>query len=114
MATDKYHLRVRNWDRFQRYKDRSPSWIMFHTSVLDDPHFEKLPVATKSHIMLIWLLASRTDNELPLDSKWIGGRIGAHEPVDIGLLVEKGYLEVINEEGTPLSKKMATKAVTGC
>ena len=87
---------------------------MFHTSVLDDPHFEKLPVSAKAHIMLIWLLASRTDNVLPLDSKWIGGRIGANERVDLELLVDKGYLEVIDEEGVALAAKAAAKALMGC
>lgn len=33
---------VRNWDRFQHYKDRDPPWIKDYTEQLDDPAYLEL------------------------------------------------------------------------
>jgi len=105
-------LRVRNWERFQHYGKRNPPWIKFHTETLDNRHFEKLPAATKCHIMLIWLLAARTDNEIAIDREWIAKKIGAAEHVDLEGIVRTGYLEVCNGEGTPLSGAARDRALT--
>lgn len=111
-------LRVRNWERFQHYKDRNPPWIKFHASTLDNRPFENLPGHTKGQIMLIWLLASRTENMIAIDRGWIAKKIGAAEFVDLELMIEKGYLEVCNGEGTPLSgaarDKTLAAALAGC
>lgn len=107
-------IRVRNWDVFQHYRDRSPPWIKLHSSVLDDLDFEMLPDVVKGHLMLIWLLASRTDNTLPVDSSWITRKIGANTVVNIALMVERGYLEVCNGEGKPLSGAARNRALAKC
>lgn len=50
--------RVKNWDSFQHYKDRSPSWLKLHKSLLDDYEFQCLPVASRAIAPMLWLLAS--------------------------------------------------------
>jgi hypothetical protein len=84
---------VRNFEKFQHYKDRNPPWIKLHTSVLDDYDFCQLGDADKAHVLLIWALASKLDNKIPADPEWIGKRIGASEPVDLDGLMECGFLE---------------------
>ena len=59
------YLRVKNFDQFQHYKDRNPPWIKLYTTTADDYLFSSLPDATKAHLILIWLLASKTGNKLP-------------------------------------------------
>lgn len=86
-------LRVKNWDRFQHYKDRSPPWIKLHYSTLDDYAWSHLPDASKAHLMGIWLLASRNDGRVPNDAAWLGKRIGARSKVDMTVLVRAGFLE---------------------
>jgi hypothetical protein len=71
MARTEY-LAVRNWDKFQHYKDGRPlTWIKFHTALLDDPELRALPVETR----LLWdqllLVAGRTDNCIRRDYEWI-------------------------------------------
>lgn len=86
------YLRVKNWDKFQHYKDRRPPWIKLHVELTDDYAFSDLSDVQKFHVIGIWLLAARTDNKIPNDSRWVTSRIGAHEPVDLDALVAAGFL----------------------
>lgn len=85
-------LSVKNFEKYQHYKDRKPPWIKLYNDVLDDYAFEVLPDASKAHLMLIWLLASRTDNRIPNDPEWIARKIGATGLVDIAGLTSAGFL----------------------
>ena len=58
--------------------------------------------ASKLHLMLIWLLASRNHNRLPFNAKWIKQRIGVDSAVNLGELVEFGFIEVEASENQPL------------
>jgi len=85
-------LSVKNYDEFQHYKDRTPPWIKLYNSLLEDYEFNALPDVAKSHLMLVWLLASRSKNQIPYDPKWVANKIGANSKVDLELLVEAGFL----------------------
>lgn len=83
---------VKNFDRFQHYKDRSPPWIKLYNELFDDYEFSALPDALKGQLIMIWLLASRMDNCIPYDAVWVGKRIGATDPVDLDGLAERGFI----------------------
>ena len=85
---------VKKWDDFQHYKDRNPPWIKLHNHLLDDYDFECLPDATKCHLLCIWMLASRTNNNMIFDPSWVKRKIGANSNVDLNLLVSVGFIEV--------------------
>lgn len=85
-------FRVKNFERFQHYKDRSPPWIKLYNELLDDYEFGLLPDATKMHLIAIWLLASRSENKIPFDPKWVAGRINANDPVNLDILLERGFI----------------------
>jgi len=85
---------VKNFERFQHYKDRSPPWIKLYNELLDDYSFGLLPDASKLHLVAIWLLASRSNNRIPHDPNWIAKRISATEKVDLELLRTSGFIEV--------------------
>ena len=87
------YLRVKNWGKFQHYKNRTPPWIKFHTTLLEDFEICALPDETKAHLVFIWLLASRLDNHLPADPQWIAGKIGARSPINLEALIQAGFLE---------------------
>jgi len=90
----KQYFSVKNWDKFQHYKDRNPPWIKLHNSLLDNYEFECLQDASKSHLLCIWMLASRTDNKMPLDQDWIKRKIGASSKVDLQILLDHGFIEL--------------------
>lgn len=92
------HLEVKNWDRFQYYKKRSPPWIRLYNDLLDDYAFAQLPDASKWHAVGLWLLASRFDNKIPADPEWIARRIGAGTAVDVENLVSAGFVRYCQGE----------------
>lgn len=51
-------IQPKNWNDFQHYKDRSPSWIKLHRRILDDYEYHCLPLASKAIAPFLWLLAS--------------------------------------------------------
>lgn len=96
------YLRVKNFDRYQHYKDRSPPWIKLYNDLLDDYEYCQLPDASKAHLVAIWLLASRSNNRVPCDAAWIAKKISASEKVNLQKLVDSGMLEEIDEENQAL------------
>lgn len=83
---------VKNFEKFQHYKDRAPPWIKLYNELLDDYEFGLLPDASKMHLVAIWLLASRSENKIPLDPAWVAKRINATEKVNLRLLEERGFI----------------------
>jgi hypothetical protein len=55
-------LTPKNWDNFQHYKHRSPPWIKLHRNLLDDMHYQRLPIASKALAPMLWLLASESND----------------------------------------------------
>lgn len=88
---------VRNFERFQHYKDRAPPWIKLYNELLDDYEFGALPDASKMHLIAIWLLASRSNNKIPYDPTWVARRINANTKVDLDLLTRSKFI-VIDQE----------------
>lgn len=57
--------RVKNWEQFQHFKDRSPPWIKLYRTVLDDPQWHKLDDGSAKILVMLWLLASENHGNLP-------------------------------------------------
>jgi hypothetical protein len=87
------YVQVKDFDRFQHYKDRDPPWIKLYVRILQDYAFGSMPDVQKAHLMLIWVLASRMDNKIPKDAAFVGKQIGATSPVDLDALVGSGFLQ---------------------
>ncbi len=83
---------VKNFEKFQHYKDRAPPWIKLYNELLDDYEFGLLPDASKMHLIAIWLLASRSENKIPFDPAWVSRRVNATEKVNLALLAERGFI----------------------
>lgn len=87
-------FRVKNYEQFQHYKTRTPPWIKLYNSLLDDYEFCRLPDGAKWHLIAIFLLASRYDNQIPADEKWVAAKIGATIPVNLPQLEAAGFIEI--------------------
>src|SRR5262249_19540885 len=70
-------FRVTNWDQYQHYKDRDPTWIKLYARLLDDYGFATLPDNSKWHLIGIFLLASKQGNRIPGDPRWVRKKIAA-------------------------------------
>src|SRR3990167_6367858 len=91
-AVNNGYFSVKDFSKFQHYKDRDPRWIKLYRYVLDDYGIGALPDASKAHLFAIWLLAARYQNRIPYDARWVGGKVQATEPVDLELLEKAGFI----------------------
>jgi hypothetical protein len=58
-------MQIKNWKKFQHFKDRKPPWVKLYRDLLDDiDWFELDPKAAKVLVML-WLIASEDDGNIP-------------------------------------------------
>lgn len=70
--------RIRNWSKFQHFKDRRPPWVKLYRDLLDDMEWHELdPKAAKALVML-WLIASEEEGNLP-DVKKLAFRLRTTE-----------------------------------
>lgn len=67
-------FKIKNWSKFQHFKDRKPPWIKLYRDILDDIDWHELdPLAAKCLVM-IWVIASEDSGRLP-DCKKLAFRL---------------------------------------
>lgn len=94
-------LRIKNWSRYQHYKDRCPPWIKLATDTFQNYEFSRLQDASKLLAICIWTLAARSkDGTVPNDFEYLKGlgRLGnAVKPDHLKELINQGFVEVCSE-----------------
>ena len=55
-------MKIKNWSQFQHYKNRKPPWIKVYRDILDDPEWHELNGASAKVLIMLWLIASESDN----------------------------------------------------
>lgn len=93
--SQKRYLQIKNLDEYQHYKDRNPIWIKLHCAILDNYEFSHLPDETKFQAIGLMILAARLSNKLPDDERWLRQKINANTEINLKLLLEIGFLEVV-------------------
>jgi hypothetical protein len=58
-------FKIKNWSRHQHFKDRRPPWIKLYRDILDDPEWHSLDSEAAKLLVMLWLLASENEGELP-------------------------------------------------
>jgi hypothetical protein len=58
-------MHVKNWSKFQHYKHRDPPWIRLYRGLLNDVEWHNLDGGSAKALVMIWLIASESDGELP-------------------------------------------------
>jgi len=87
--------RIRNWTTFQHYKHRSPPWIKFHRTLLDDEKFHRLTDRAAKLLVMAWLLASEAEGALPASHEiaWRLRLASTEVLEDMKTLVALGFVE---------------------
>jgi len=57
--------KVKNWGKFQHFKDRRPPWIKLYRDLLDDLEWFELDATSSKHLINLWLIASEYEGKLP-------------------------------------------------
>jgi hypothetical protein len=86
------YLAIRNWESFQHYKDRDPTWIKVYGRLLDDAEFLALPEAAQAQLIKLWLIASRCRNRITNSKAFLQHSLHCRR-LYINELLEAGFLE---------------------
>lgn len=81
---------IKNWQKFQHYKDRKPAWIKLHRDLLNDRKFFSLPIESRAILPLLWIIASENEGELP-DQENVAWRLRVKH-VDYTPFVKLGFI----------------------
>lgn len=94
-------LTPKNWTSFQHYKNRRPPWIKLYRGLIDDMHFQRLPVASRALAPCLWLLASDyEDGVIEMSVEEIAFRLRFDvKEINQGLtpLIDNGFFIVLDE-----------------
>lgn len=56
-------IKIKNWDKFQHFKDRNPPWIKLHRSMMDQRDINMISDCSFRILINLWLLASEDINK---------------------------------------------------
>jgi len=62
-------VRIKNWHRFQHFKNRRPPWIKLYRDLLDDPEWHDINPISAKYLVMLWLIASEDHGNLPCVKK---------------------------------------------
>lgn len=108
------YLRVKNWDKFQHYKnkDEHVPWIKLHTRLLSDYEWMQETPSNQIALIKIWLLAASLGNKLPNDAVWLRKRISART-LDLDHLISRGWLEPVYSDSSPRREEVLREEEPG-
>jgi hypothetical protein len=107
------HLVVKNFERFQHYRDRNPPWIKLYGDVLVDLAFVQLPEAAQAQLIKLWILASQFGHPLPNDPKLLAGKIGSTGKFYLAELIAAGFIipsDFASNRGDPALARALAKS----
>lgn len=58
-------IRIKNWEKFQHYKKRKPSWIKLYPQLVEDVEWHSLSDQSARALINLWLIASEECGTLP-------------------------------------------------
>lgn len=98
-------ITVKNWEKFQHYKNRKPPWIKLYRELLDNVEWRALSPFAGKLLIEIWLLVSESEEpgKIASDSKAIAWRLRYPEnkvpEIDAALqeLDEQGFITLASE-----------------
>jgi hypothetical protein len=68
-------MKIKNWSKFQHFKDRRPPWIKLYRDLLDDMQWHELDPLSSKVLVTLWLLASEDQDGCLPDTKTLAWRM---------------------------------------
>jgi hypothetical protein len=96
-------MKIRNWSKFQHFKDRKPPWVKLYRDVLDDMEWYELDPLASKVLVMCWLIASEDEGRLP-NTKTLAFRLRMTEKQTLDCLnklshwMEQDDISVISEQ----------------
>jgi len=110
-------MKIKNWSKFQHFKDRKPPWVKLYRDVLDDIEWYELDPLASKVLVMCWLIASEDDGCLP-NSKTLAFRLRMSEKQTIDCLnklshwMEQDDINLISEQYQSDSLETETETET--
>lgn len=98
-------IRITNWENYQHYKDRDPTWVKLHRTMRNSRTWVKADDATKLLAICTMMLAADTGNKIPFDPDFIRQVCFLHTDPDFSKLVDLGFIEIVDENGAALAER---------
>lgn len=89
---DQKYYEVKNWSKYQHYKDRNPPWVKLHYEMLTSKDWVMLSDASKLLAVVCIMIASRHDGKVPADPEYVKRAAYLDKAPDFSKLVESGFL----------------------
>lgn len=96
----------------QHYSDRRLLWIKLHNDLLDRPAFCMLTPFLRYVLIGLMLLASRCDNRIPYDVKYLSHALHVDEELNLRPLFDAGFLLAHRKRSS--SKTLAPRKPNAC
>ena len=103
-------LKVRNWEKFQHYKDRRPPWIKLHFALLTSKDWVMLNDSERVLAIACMLLASQSDLDsgcFDADPEYIKRVAYLNTTPNFKPLILHGFLEIINVNASERKQMLA-------
>lgn len=103
-------LRIRNWQKYQHYKDRRPPWIKLHFQMLSSRDWVLASNSERVLAIASMLIASQSDNEMGeflADPDYFQRVAYLNDPPDFNPLIRMGFLEVVDEDASACKRMLA-------
>ncbi len=113
--------RIKNWNRFQHYKDRKPPWIKLHMNLLSDDDY--LILSSKAKLVLIhcWMAAAErwepgkeVEPLLPCDPGLLRLALRLRQTLCLVELESSGYLIKVSNDYNNLIQYDDSETVASC
>lgn len=57
-------MRIKGWNKFQHFRDRTPPWVKLYRDLLDDPDWHDLDGDSAKTLIMLWLIASEDETHI--------------------------------------------------
>jgi hypothetical protein len=105
------YLQIRNWKKFQHYKDRNPPWVKWHYEVLASEDWVMLADASKLLMPVCMLIGSRNEGRVPNNPTYIKRVAYLDKLPDLTPLISCGFLsEVLADASVTQANDSALQA----
>ena len=107
-------MRIKNWEKYQHYKDRNPPWIKLHYDIINSQDWIMLSDASRVLMIASMLLASRNNGDIPESHEYI--KKACHlTKVDFNPLIKCGFIvnasKMLADDSTVLADASASVSV---
>lgn len=92
------YYRIKNWEQYQHYKDRSPPWIKLHRNLLQSETWVMLSDAGRVLAIASMMIAADTENKIPANARYIRRLAYLDYDPDFAPLVECDFLEYVENQ----------------